>query len=499
MKNFLKTPLMELNPNNMISYPHIRIIGKRGSGKTTMAIDLIHKLEATYNFAEILVFNSAGYGSDISYHKSAFETSPKIVNNYSDVDILHMMTNFADDKEYLVVFDSFVVNKPSSVLRELLNKSFRHNICVIITQQTPISVSSEFDASVDYVFIMDADMMSTKQKIYDRYVTFCPTFETFDDIVTETTVEHNSLVVVGRKPLTSIGNGFEKRLLTYRADLHLSYGMSLQKMKIDNVEKNPVMLFIGKCYSGEVPGMIEIARELNKKRSYENSLFVSPYERNRTIWSNTYDGNVQVSPTYNCPDILSITSEAKENLNKNYLIVLDDCIHDSQTYAKQINRLLIALVSKLSNVTVLVSSHVLDVQFSSFAKYIFMAKEDSVRSRKRLYNLHRNIYSSFELFNCAFTKTTQDFDMIVLDKKSRRSLRYVSKRTESIDLLTQHIEEHDLRNQSYCPHSTFNYPRVSLKKSHCVLFKPYCHNVMDNTWLIGNFGPEKISMFLTLS
>lgn len=172
------------------------IIGHRGSGKTTLIIDLVKQNK----YDEIIIV-------------SATEKMNKYFSKYfKNCTILHFITEFEFDnidldKKTCIVFDDCFSSRSKNlnILENILFNRYK-NITTFTSVQfsfLPPKISSNFNN----IFMLSANMISNKKKIYHNHCGLYKNFKTFNDIFDQLTRNYQVMVI----------NNNNNNIYTYKA------------------------------------------------------------------------------------------------------------------------------------------------------------------------------------------------------------------------------------------------------------------------------------------
>jgi hypothetical protein len=194
------TSYKKFNFASMCKNPHICIIGKRSSGKTSIILDILSYLYETKKIDECVIIsptNKYTHQYDCITQNTFYE--------YNEKNIVELMNK---QKERLVkkisttvalVFDDCLPSKndwiKSSLMNELFLNSRYYNIVFIFTMQFPLGISPDIRSNFDYIFLLEEDFISNIKRSYDHYARLFPSFDSFRDTFSELTKNYGALVI----------------------------------------------------------------------------------------------------------------------------------------------------------------------------------------------------------------------------------------------------------------------------------------------------------------
>lgn len=207
------SPKLNLNKLNLdedfCENPAIVIIGKRGSGKTTLIINLIQHFNSDADVENVLIF------CPTDKHQSKYSKLTDTVYDAYDSELLSQILqerqhNPAKLKEkLLIVFDDCIQQSfltKDQYIQELLYNGRHYNISFILSLQYSMGFSPGIRCNFDYIFLLAEDFISSQKRLYDHYAGMFPTFVSFRDTLADYTKNFNSLVLINRSSHTNIFN-----------------------------------------------------------------------------------------------------------------------------------------------------------------------------------------------------------------------------------------------------------------------------------------------------
>lgn len=185
------------------------IIGKRGSGKTNLIIDIAAKLKKKYMIDRCVIFSpndkhqnnyqSISGSQNIFIEPPTSESLRYILDTQSESITESKKCNMPD-KKLLVIFDDclFHLTSKNKEIQELLFNSRHYRITFIVSMQFPILMPPEMRTNFDYIYLFTDDTLSNQKRLYDHYAGMFPTFNSFRQVFTELTSDFGSMVIVNR-------------------------------------------------------------------------------------------------------------------------------------------------------------------------------------------------------------------------------------------------------------------------------------------------------------
>ncbi len=213
--------LRKWDPININPKSVVMLVGKRGTGKSTLTADILYNLRKHF---------------DAGIAFSATEESNKFWGKHIPDTLIHSDYDSATYGKFLneVRKINAVRKKPIGSLvlledcmgsRDLrrckhIRSSFfngRHyGLFFIVTMQYVMDLSPELRSNCDYVIILRNNMIMDREKIWKNFAGMVPTFALFQKIFNRVTSGYDCLVVNN----TSRSNDITDCLFWYRAEVH---------------------------------------------------------------------------------------------------------------------------------------------------------------------------------------------------------------------------------------------------------------------------------------
>lgn len=169
---------------------NIFIIGKRGTGKSFLAKDILYYHRDISAGTVISPTEVANY----FYYKFISNINVSIYNNYDT----KITSNFLEKQKEMkklteknssdfgktgfLIFDDCINNdswKKDKYLKEIFMSGKFWRILFILTMSYPFTIPPHLRANLDYIFIFPDDYIENRRKIYDYYAGIFKTFEIF--------------------------------------------------------------------------------------------------------------------------------------------------------------------------------------------------------------------------------------------------------------------------------------------------------------------------------
>ena len=203
----------------------IIIIGKPGTGKTSIIKDIIYRhrqkfaktvlmsgtADSSGDFKGVFpdIFMYKGYKKDMM--DKWWEKQQQVVKRRG---------KGHPKNQALLVLDDLMHDKRwvrERTIADIFMNGRHYDTLFICAMQYCMGITPDLRTCVDYVFICRENNFSNKKKLYDHYCGFFPDFKMFCKVLDTLTVKYHCLVVKQRKNLST---NIEDNIFWYKADLH---------------------------------------------------------------------------------------------------------------------------------------------------------------------------------------------------------------------------------------------------------------------------------------
>jgi hypothetical protein len=213
--------------------PVIILLGKRGSGKTFLIRDLLfyHQdvpigvviagtEEANGFYGKVVPklfihgeYNTAIIENILKRQRSVLKQVKKELEAFKKTNI--------DPRTFVILDDCLYDNSWSrDKMMRLLFMNGRHwKVLLIIALQFPLGVPPILRTNIDYVFILREPILANKRRIFENYCGMFPTFESFCQVMDQTTENYECLVIDN----TTKSNKLHDQVFWYKADDHKDF------------------------------------------------------------------------------------------------------------------------------------------------------------------------------------------------------------------------------------------------------------------------------------
>ena len=182
--------LKQYSTNDMKSNRIIILIGKRGTGKSVLMMDLLYRMSDRFDLAaetkqKFLTCLPSGMIHD------RFE--PKVVDS-----LVMLQQQNPKKRRVLLVLDDCMYDKSvmkCDSLREIFMNGRHMNITFVCCIQYLMQMPPEMRAQVDYVFALRENIRSNKKRLWEYFFGVFDSYGEFSHILDAATVNHGCLVL----------------------------------------------------------------------------------------------------------------------------------------------------------------------------------------------------------------------------------------------------------------------------------------------------------------
>lgn len=205
------------------------VIGKRGTGKSTLVTDLLYHKR---NIPVGVVMSATEEGNH--YYKQ-FIPDLFIYGDYSKDTIEKVIAR----QKKLVALNK---TDPAFILLDdcMYNKSFMKDTCIrqcfmngrhwkiffLMTMQYCMDLSPDLRANVDYVFVLRENVIQNRERLYKAFFGVFPSFDLFNKVMTACTENFECLVLDN----TSRSNKLEDCVFYYKAPIRKGFRIGSDAM-----------------------------------------------------------------------------------------------------------------------------------------------------------------------------------------------------------------------------------------------------------------------------
>ncbi len=215
MTKTLEIHLKRFQPGNMQTNRVCLMIGKKGTGKSTIVQDIMW-FQQNIPVGTIM---SATEESNEAYSKMApplfiyknfnAEALERLINRQVKMKSMYKQNgNYLpfDHRAFLLIDDCMYDKKSfrNTLIRELFMNGRHWDLFVLITVQYIMDVTPEIRTNTDYVFALKENIRKNREKMYNEFFGVFPNFTIFDELFLEVTQDYRCLVLDNTVPSTNI-------------------------------------------------------------------------------------------------------------------------------------------------------------------------------------------------------------------------------------------------------------------------------------------------------
>ena len=208
--------IRKFDPRTIGEHRVILIIGKRNTGKSVLAKDLLYHVR---RMPVGVVMSGTEEGNGF------FKEMVPDLFVYGDYDvgivqrIVQRQRKLAKDKApnsgTFVVLDDCMYDKRivrDTVMRQIFMNGRHWNIFLILTAQYAMDLPPDIRANVDYVFVLRENIIQNRERLYKNFFGIFPTFDMFCQVMDQCTENYECLVLDN----TAKSNKIEDVVFWYR-------------------------------------------------------------------------------------------------------------------------------------------------------------------------------------------------------------------------------------------------------------------------------------------
>jgi len=210
--------------------PVIVLIGRRDTGKSYLVQDLLY-YHQDIPIGTVISGTEAGngfYSEHVpklfiheEYNQAIIENILKrqrtVLKQIKKEQELYKKSNI-DPRAFVILDDClYDASWTRDKLMRLLFMNGRHwKLMLIITMQYPLGIPPNLRTNIDYVFILREPYIANRKRIYENYAGMFPTFESFCQVLDQSTENYECLVINNNAK----SNKLHDQIYWYKADHH---------------------------------------------------------------------------------------------------------------------------------------------------------------------------------------------------------------------------------------------------------------------------------------
>ena len=255
----------------------ILIVGKRGTGKSTLLKDILYHIRKRVDTG----FAISPTQDTIRMFEDCFPRS-HIYNEYNlEVvrTLLNSLTSLTEQKktrEIVFTLDDCMFDKGIMKTKEMreIHMNGRHlHMWFINCVQYLMDLGPELRSQIDYVFVLKENVISSRQKLHKYFFGIFEKYEEFSLVMDKCTNSHECLVLDN----TQVNNSIEDSIYYYKADPNIGrfrLGKSIY-FKLDHyfrrTDDNPSGIRSGEPQKTKLPDPIQAKKRIQQVEKAEES------------------------------------------------------------------------------------------------------------------------------------------------------------------------------------------------------------------------------------
>ena len=180
------------------------IIGKSGTGKTTIVKDILHSKPNS----KIVCMSGTQRGCE------EYSRGTNVVYSEYNPEIIEDFVQDHTDKDKILVLDDCLYDDKwtkDNVMKNVFFNARNIRTACLLTMPFPLALPPAFRANVDYVFISRENLIGNRKRIFEHYAGMFPSFNDFCSVMDKCTENYECLVIHNG----SKSNKFEDQVFWY--------------------------------------------------------------------------------------------------------------------------------------------------------------------------------------------------------------------------------------------------------------------------------------------
>lgn len=212
--------IKKFDMSKMKDHKTVVIVGRRGTGKTTLITDILH---AKRNLPAGIVVSGTEIGNDFY---SQFVPKSFIYNAYDDEIVkrlikrqMRLKQTKAKHSDCFLLLDDCLFDAKflkSETMRFLFMNGRHFNLMLILSAQYLMDVPAAIRANSDYVFVFNDPIVNNRKRLYDHYYGIFESFKVFEAVYKACTADFECLVLDNTQGSSNV----EDSVFWYKAPIH---------------------------------------------------------------------------------------------------------------------------------------------------------------------------------------------------------------------------------------------------------------------------------------
>lgn len=223
----VKLELRKFDPSIMKHDSVVVFIGKRNTGKSYCMKDVlsyhrdipvgvvISPTERANNYFEKFIPKMLIHDEYEEKITTKFLERQYLINKQRKDEIKRTGMSNIDTKSFLILDDCLYDKKwiNDKNIRACFMNGRHFNIFFLITMQYAMGIPPALRGNIDYVFIFRENIIKNRERLYQHYAGMFPTFEIFNQTLTQTTENYECMVIDNKTQ----SNKLEDQIFWYKA------------------------------------------------------------------------------------------------------------------------------------------------------------------------------------------------------------------------------------------------------------------------------------------
>lgn len=231
MSDIVNLKLNRFDMSSMDPSCKIVVIGKPGTGKSTLIEDILFHMRRKFPMGVAMVGTMEGIQQYQRLMPDSFiydEYNQEVIDKLLGRQRKGVRKMWKNPYAFLVLDDCMYDKKwvKARSTRDIFMNGRHYNLLVIIALQYSLDIPPALRTCVDYVFLLRENIPRNREKLYDHYCGIFPNRGMFESVFSACTENYECLVIKNR----SISNELDKVVFWYKADLHQPFRLGSRRI-----------------------------------------------------------------------------------------------------------------------------------------------------------------------------------------------------------------------------------------------------------------------------
>lgn len=220
-----KVDIKKFSPKQIETPTIMSVIGKKGSGKSTLVRDICFNLKDRFHNVVAMTRNQRDLEEYKEFIPDCFLFQDWDATYFEKI-LMGLQQHSEKKRQTLLIIDDSILANYSGDSRKLLaDPSFRHiifnnrhlNLTVLFTMQYCMDLPPYLRSLIDYCFSYKENCLANRKRLRDYFFGMFESMNDFSKCLSETTKDYECLVVDGRKSTFDV----ENNLFFYKAEINI--------------------------------------------------------------------------------------------------------------------------------------------------------------------------------------------------------------------------------------------------------------------------------------